>query len=302
MKVTRRWAVQSISALCVGSFCFTAWGQKRNFQIEARFPLFDAPLASHDLERFPLVSKLGYSYEIFVALPRKPSNKGSGFVLYMLDGNAVFDRLTARALEQVPELTIVGIGYPTPYIHDVVSRSRDYTPLLPEGAKPYSRSGGRPTGEADHFMLFIKEQLKPAIEKRSRHSFSQQAIWGHSFGGLFALYTLLKEPTLFNVYLPVSPSTGWGDNLLYSLAQQVQPLPAWKIKRVFVMLGDQEGKRKASTEENTTETRPSPTTLALVDLLRQRQDIDINIHVLHGLGHGATFAASFPYALQEASS
>ena len=60
-------------------------------------------------------------------------------------------------------------------------------------------------GKADLFYLFIKTELIPRIEKKFNNKRSRSFI-GHSFGGLFCLYTLFKEDKLFDNHFAISPS------------------------------------------------------------------------------------------------
>ncbi len=60
-------------------------------------------------------------------------------------------------------------------------------------------------GKAELFYLFLKEELIPHIEKNMSNK-KDRAFIGHSFGGLFCLYTLLKEDKLFDRHFAISPS------------------------------------------------------------------------------------------------
>ncbi|WCR04547.1 hypothetical protein [Paracoccus saliphilus] len=75
-------------------------------------------------------------------------------------------------------------------------------------------------------------------------------------------------------------------------------LPIGKIAPVRIMLGDNEHRHGTPPP---VENRPSPETMALAKRLAQREDLDVEVTVLEGLGHGKTFAASFPYTLELAA-
>src|SRR3546814_4655171 len=64
----------------------------------------------------------------------------------------------------------------------------------------------RPTGGADAFLDFIEHDLKPAVAAAAKVDPGRQAIFGHSLGGQFVLYTMITRPQLFDTYLAASPS------------------------------------------------------------------------------------------------
>ncbi|MCB0628266.1 MAG: alpha/beta hydrolase-fold protein [Saprospiraceae bacterium] len=60
-------------------------------------------------------------------------------------------------------------------------------------------------GEADQFLLFLREEVLPYIEEHYRVS-SQRVLIGHSHAGVFTAYTLLTQPDLFQGYIAADPS------------------------------------------------------------------------------------------------
>lgn len=60
-------------------------------------------------------------------------------------------------------------------------------------------------GKADKFYSFLKNELIPLVEKKMSNKKSRAFI-GHSFGGLFCLYTLFREDKLFDRHFAISPS------------------------------------------------------------------------------------------------
>ena len=50
---------------------------------------------------------------LFLAVPKAPAPERGWPILYLLDGNAAFDFLTAALLEGAPGLIVAGIGYDT---------------------------------------------------------------------------------------------------------------------------------------------------------------------------------------------
>lgn len=57
--------------------------------------------------------------------------------------------------------------------------------------------------------------MKPAVKARfPQAKVTRQALYGHSYGGLFALHTLFTRPGLFDCYIASSPSIWWNDRFI----------------------------------------------------------------------------------------
>ncbi len=127
-------------------------------------------------------------------------------VIYLLDGASNFHHTTASVnfLAKhgfIPEMIVVGI----PNTDD---RTRDLTP------RPTSQSGRFPTGGgADRLISFMEQELFHWVDSLYRTE-SYRLLIGHSFGGLFAIHTLINHPGLFNAYLAISPSLWWDNQQL----------------------------------------------------------------------------------------
>lgn len=153
----------------------------------------------------------GREYAIFVAVPEGPAPEGGYATIYVLDGNAMF--LTAaeavrayarrRDAERDTRAIVVGIGYPDG-VDIAAARTFDMTPAVQE---PRSR---HPGGGADAFLAFIEDDLKPRIARELPVDPRQQALMGHSFGGLFTLYALTRKPQAFQAYVGMSSSFWFG--------------------------------------------------------------------------------------------
>src|SRR5690606_2935149 len=74
-------------------------------------------------------------------------------------------------------------------------------------------------GGAANFYDFVSSQVIPYIEKQYATDPKHQILSGHSFGGLFALYVLLKHPGTFDQYVIGSPSLWWGNGAIMNNAQ-----------------------------------------------------------------------------------
>jgi len=68
-------------------------------------------------------------------------------------------------------------------------------------------------------------------------------LGGYSYGGLFTLYTLFKDPYLFSIYYAGSPSINYDKGILFTYEQEF----ATKIKdinaKLFMSAGELEGER-----------------------------------------------------------
>lgn len=159
-------------------------------------------------------TKHDYLIQISVPTGEAPSE---GFpVLYVLDGNATFDSAAniaksigsgANRLGLSP-VAIVAIGYPKQSTFDVEKRALDYTP---KASAEFQKQAKYSYGGADQFIQFIEKELKPAIQTKIKINPQQQSLFGHSFGGLFVLHTVMTHPETFQRYIAASPSL-WFDN------------------------------------------------------------------------------------------
>ena len=160
----------------------------------------------------------GEPHRIFLYTPPGEPPAGGWPVLYLLDGNAVIATAVEALRAQAPYTlgtgitfgVIVAIGYPTDEAYDSLRRSWDLGPP-PGQAYPSFVEGGPPvrTGGADEFFAFIENEVKPEIARRVPVDAGRQAIFGHSFGGLFVLHALFQKPDAFTAWISASPAIWW---------------------------------------------------------------------------------------------
>jgi predicted alpha/beta superfamily hydrolase len=134
-------------------------------------------------------------------------------VLFLLDGGAHFHHTTAttRFLARnqfAPEMLVVAIGN--------TDRTRDLTPPSqdPAVARIAPTQGG-----AAGFQTFIADELVPWLDKNYRTR-PFRVLVGHSYGGLFAIHSLITRPDLFNAYIAISPSLQWDSQQVVKRAQE----------------------------------------------------------------------------------
>lgn len=157
-------------------------------------------------------------YRVQLGIPKKSIPGTTRAALYMLDGNAAIDTLTAADLEYLANRNapvLVAIGYDVSTRNDVVSRAYDYTPPVFQNgrqiAEPTVR--GRVGGGANLFLQLIEEEIKPLLQKRAS-SVEREYLWGHSYGGLFTLHVLFTKPESFAGYIAGDPSAWWHNGAL----------------------------------------------------------------------------------------
>lgn len=287
----RRAVLAGISALCLAPAAAAQDISGRRIAKTPDYRIFKAPPPTHHLSRFDITLD-GQGYRLFLARPAGLPPAGGWPSLWMLDGNAVFDRLTPDDLHGHAGLAVIGVGYPVARIFDTTARALDYTPPGltpdPEGNR------GRRTGGAAAFRARLTGGLRHAVEAQVGLDPARRVLWGHSYGGLFTLHCLLSAPGAFAGWVPVSPSSGFGGGVLRHMLADAPPVPDGRVAPLRIMLGDREHR---SGTEAPAEPRPSPKTVALADLLARRGDLDVGMTVFEGLGHGQTFSASFGPAM-----
>lgn len=147
-------------------------------------------------------------------------------VLYLLDGDMSFPiaSIAAQTLmvnkvaKRNAPVLIVGIGYSQDDLLSLDRRAKDYTPLLRVETENSAKSS---YGGADFFHQFIQKDLSPFLKKQVKINSQQQAIFGHSFGGLWASYNLLRY-TAFQYYIISSPSLWWDKGRVFDFLPFIQ--------------------------------------------------------------------------------
>jgi hypothetical protein len=151
---------------------------------------------------------------------------------YVLDGNALGMTATdavrrRRPVEfNMPDNIIVSIGYPetlpdSPYSQQ---RSSDYQPPVCDNCTLPTVPGV--PSNADNFIDFIDTALRPWVRDTvfPNAMFDRDALYGHSFGGLFVLYALAARPDLFDTFLSASPALFFNDDYVFNYTGFLAPL------------------------------------------------------------------------------
>lgn len=198
----------------------------------------------------------GRAYQVFVHLPPSyAANPGRKYpVLYVTDADYAFPiiRQIGRRVNlegpRVEEFILVGLSYAAGD-DGAASRRRDYTPT-PNG--PSNSPPGTVHGEAAPYQAYLRDQVKPFIEKRFRADPARSLFLGHSYGSLLGAQILFTEPKMFSGYILGSPSfwfdKGHAFRLEEAYAAAHKDLPA----RVYMYVGEQEAMRKGDRRYNQT--------------------------------------------------
>ena len=146
---------------------------------------------------------LGETFDVVVALPFSYGQTTTNYpLLITLDGDAMFGMSAEipRLLSfegKVPPMIAASVVYGD-FRRWIASRQRDF----------HSADDG-----AARFLETLKREIMPILKSNYRIDENAVAIYGHSSGGLFALYAGIQDPSLFSHILATSPSLeeepGW---------------------------------------------------------------------------------------------
>lgn len=157
------------------------------------------------------------SFEIYIDLPRNFKQGGTYDVFYYLDANLKSGKKLRRFIQDSVTLkdscntVYAGIGHIGNYR---VLRRRDFT--VPKIENKNTLGGSENFGQCENFYSFLKTELMPTIKNRYNIEIAHNSIFGHSFGGLFSIYCLFKNDTLFNYYYSLSPSLWINNRSIYN--------------------------------------------------------------------------------------
>jgi ferri-bacillibactin esterase len=217
--VRKLWLVMLLFSAAVG--CSSALEHR----VDGRGRASSAPVAylAGTESRIVTSFRTGRGYQVSVALPRGYEGFSSSYpVLYALDANGEFGIVveTARLLQLerlVPELVIVGIGYPVGHFYDALGKRVLDLTTTPDAKyeEIYQRTFPFPppdgTGGAAEFLRFLRDDLVPLVEAEYRVDGSDRGLVGHSFGGSFPFHALLHGDGVFRRFIISSPALWWGE-------------------------------------------------------------------------------------------
>ncbi|MYZ43967.1 alpha/beta hydrolase [Schauerella aestuarii] len=236
---------------------------------------------------------------LFIWQPTSPPPAAGYPVIYMLDGDTVFESLTDTAASvqdsRRPGAVIVGIGYDIDASLRQAARSYDYTPPSPGADSPVGAprdpdAVGKtlPGGGADRFLDTLETRIKPFVAAHYPIDANDQTLYGHSYGGLFALHVLLTQPNAFTRYVAASPSFWWNGRYLLQTIARASISANGAARRLTIMVG-----HDVAPPE-----RPD-NTKAVTQQLSQRSDWVVDMVEFPGLTHADMLSASIAGALHD---
>ena len=163
-------------------------------------------------------AEVGRAFDIHVRLPEGYDAAAARTypTIYLLDGDTLFPILAANHLfltydDGLPEAIVVGIAYGG-FEPSVNRRNIDFQ--SPGEGLTADQAG------AGAFQRFLKTELIPEIERRTRSDPARRILFGQSRGGAFVLYSAVTDPDLFWGRIASNPSITPG---LESLLEPAAP-------------------------------------------------------------------------------
>lgn len=235
-------------------------------------------------------------YRIWLGRPLKVS--AANPVAYLLDGNAAMAALDTALLNRLSHSptppVLVAVGYATPLRIERNARTFDYTPRVGKGAQRDPLTDVA-SGGAEQFLDLLTQQIRPLINQRLEEKPKRQLLWGHSYGGLLVLYTLMTRPDAFDEFAAASPSLWWNGGVIHAegLAQRLKG----RHPTLLMMRGDEE---PASPSRQVGPKGDGAAKKLLADLQRV-EGLTVRYQAFPGLGHGPMLPASLRYTLEHLS-
>ena len=233
------------------------------------------------------------TFYISVQLPaeyfKSPDKKFRTAVL--VDGNFYFPMMasivsqyeTAGLLEPI---ILVGVGYKSFKSMDSL-RVRDY--LYPKALASDEMDA---VGGGQNFYTFLTKELLPEIDSHYRTNANKKALLGHSFGGYFVLYSLLKQlqnkTNDFDTFISASPSLWYNNFYLNQLPEQL----AQREGRLGIFLS------VGGLEDSTWSVKPVKDLTAEIQK-RNIKELQIRSRIYNHLEHMDVAVLSFTKGLQE---
>lgn len=158
-------------------------------------------------------------------------------VVYMLDGQNVFDEFTAYSdewrVDELLESLITKEKLREVIVVAIPSGPKRRYEYNPWDFKDWGNK--KATGEGGKTMKFIKETLKPTIDEKYRTLAAKEntGLIGSSLGGLMALYAAIEHDDVFGFVGAFSVAMAFenieGKNVLFDAIKQKQKIGATKI-------------------------------------------------------------------------
>jgi len=191
----------------------------------------------HIVDTAFFIPQLNRTRRVWIYLPSDYSGSKKNYpVLYMHDGQNVFDDLTSFAGEWNVDETLDALGKHSEEMiviaidHGGSKRINEYCPYDME------KFG---EGEGDKYVDFLVKTLKPFIDKNYRTLKNKQNtfIAGSSMGGLISMYAILKYPRVFGGAGIFSPAFSIGPKIF----DDIEAKGASVNSKIYFYCGAEEG-------------------------------------------------------------
>lgn len=238
--------------------------------------------------------ELNQEREIFIYTPKgyEKNTLVSYDIIYVFDSqDREFFDFTHSIISFLSDTSkkYIVVGITSPYIEKSdYARNND---LLPELETDYSKKHfGKYSGNADNFLKYVKNEVVPYIDKNYRTRSKRIAV-GHSLSASFILYSMIKEPYLFNDYFAISPNLAYDNE---RLARELLNFDFPKLRQTFLYISN-------ANEGNYWE-QWIPARDKVYSFIENSNKIE-NIHFIikkfPNESHWSTFAPSLNYGLKE---
>jgi len=279
----------------------------------------EAAIPNSRVIRFPsAINKEPFTIQ--VSIPLWPAPKTGYPVLYVLDGDLYFPEAAMSSdLLFDKGAVVVGVGYgalndkavtaryaggkPGRPMNgdastDAITHLREYDfqwPVRPENRAPafFEKKYNPETGDLDAFLQVIEKEIKPRVEAIAPIDRNNQALFGHSLGGLAVVRALFSEPAAFRSFIAVSPSILYdGGSVLDGKKHFADSVTKGIVApRILIAVGARESPTTAAPKEFLDKLTPAErTAFAPYDKIRQTwpamipaaRDLAAGLKALHG--------------------
>ena len=250
-----------------------------------------------------LISATQRPYLCRLWVPESPAPAQGFPLLVMLDGDWIQHHIESfvECQPRPINFAIASIGFNVARQAARQRRSYDYTPVPPPPHAPVDpRMPDWAAGGADELVQFIRTQLLPQLQQQASLDLNRLGLFGHSYGGLFTLYTLLTYPNLFKHYIAASPSLWWYHPFMQNQAVHLPPLQ--RSTQLNVLIGDQEQWRPKPADPTAPRPAGIPTSRfldAFMDQLPYCSQLKTQRHRFPDADHGAMLGLATAFALRE---
>lgn len=185
---------------------------------------------------------------------------------------------------------IVGIGYPTAdRVEPDVLRLRDLTWITPSAQtatdyEAWLQSKSISYGGAEDYFRFIREEAEPAVAAAYEIDRRNRTVFGHSLGGLFVLYLLLRYPGEFTTHVAASPSIWWSDGAILSEVSSFRRAVESKqvSPRVLVTVGSLEESTEHLQPPNGTDREQFAQRVREARMVANARELASQLELIHG--------------------